>query len=183
MRLRKFRLSTDVLQLGQRERFGHELERDCRVSGPGRQTIQRLADDVGVIEGQLRQAADTEPADLIGIRRRFRLDPVRRNQSVVGNRDHSFAGIPVGFAERVQLLQEDAANAGFLVELALRGCLEALVRLDESAWQRPFAPERFLRAPDQQNGESAASDREDDNVGRDGGMRAFVGVRHAGLFV
>ena len=86
-------------------------------------------------------------------------------------RDDAGARIAARLAEGVQLLEDDAAHAGLLVELAPRGVVERLVDADEAAGQRPAAAVRRIGALDDQGLQHAALDGQQHDV--DGDRRAL----------
>ncbi len=83
-------------------------------------------------------------------------------------------------AEGAELLERDAGDPGLFHQLARGGAVERLVRVDESARERPGALVRRALAFDEEDGEVAGAHREQDAVGGDGGAGELVGERHEG---
>jgi hypothetical protein len=102
-----------------------------------------------VVKGERWEVADGEPFRLGGIRGGG--DGTRFDQREVGDADDALARITLHGAEGVELLQEDLAQAGFLLQLAAGGVIERFLDADEATGQRPLVFEGGQTAPDEQD--------------------------------
>ena len=117
-----------------------------------------------MIEGELRQIVEREPADAHRVGRGADAVIAELGERVVRDGDDALARIAIERAERVELLEVDVGDAGFLLELAARGVVERLVDADEAAGQRPRVLERLQLALDQQHLEVGLVEPEHDAV-------------------
>src|ERR1043165_9341341 len=98
------------LQLCEREPRRQELEADRGVAPLAAQPLVRAADDLVVVERELGQVVEREPADAHRVGRGA--DPVigELGERVVRHRDHALARIAAKPAERVELLEVDVLD-------------------------------------------------------------------------
>ena len=147
----------------------------------GDQALPGHGEDFRVVEGKRGSVVDVEPTHLAGIGGGAWCDAVKPYEGVVGDRDHAFPRVPVRAAEAVQLLEVDVSDAGFFFQFPARAVIQAFVGFHETARQRPAVAKWLPGALDQQNLQRVPANREDDDIGSNGGMRMFVGVRHLSL--
>ncbi len=168
----------DVLELRECEIFRHELECDGRVVEFGCEALVGHLEDLFVVEGQIGEFLQAEPADVLGIRSCFWLEFIGGDQGVIGHGDDPFAWIAVGSAEGIELLEVHACDAGLFLKFSSGTLLQALFHLDEAARQGPLVLMRGERPLNKEYFELVPADREDHDVGGDGGMRISVGKGH-----
>jgi len=90
-----------------------------------------------------------------------------RDEREVGDRHDPAVRIALGVAERVELLEVDAAHARLGGQQTARGALERLVGLHPAARQRPAPGEHAAPDAHEQRLQRAVEDREHRHVDRD----------------
>src|SRR5262249_28391666 len=97
---------------------------------------------------------------------RDRRRPIGRDERVVGDRHHPAARIAARITKRVELLQIDVRDPGFLAQLAQRRVIERFAVEHETAGNRPTARVRRNAALDEQHVQAALANGEDHDVDR-----------------
>ena len=100
-------------------------------------------EDLFVIEGQRRNVAQAEPRGIPYVGGGSDAMVAQFDQSVIGNRNDTFTGVPFDLAEGVELLQVDLPNAGLLFELAARCLFERFLDVNEATRKGPGMSERL----------------------------------------
>jgi hypothetical protein len=139
----------------------------------------RARHDLVVIERELGEIVEREPADAHRVGRRA--DPViaELGERVVRHGDDALARIAAERAERVELLEVHVLDPGLLLELALRGLVDRLAEPHEPAGQRPRVLERRQLALDQQHLQIGLVEAEHHAVHRQRRAGILVRVAHA----
>jgi hypothetical protein len=131
----------EPLQLGQREPRRQQLEADRRVAGLAAQPLVRARDDVVVIERQLGQIVEREPADAHRIGRRA--DPViaELGKRVVRHGDDALARIAAEPNDR-------HPDANIAYRVATGGRDDPCVRRNHPGRDPSASPMAYDRAPE-----------------------------------
>ena len=104
-----------------------------------------------VVEGQGRQAVQREPTGRSGVVPPLHVGLLADEDRHVHHRDRVAPRIPVRSAEGAVLAEGEAAEAGFLGDLAVDGVVDVLAVVDEPSGQGLAAAERVPAAFHQQD--------------------------------
>ena len=107
-------------------------------------SLPRHVEDPLIVQGQDRQVTHAEPVRFPGCAFR-QLHSVVIDQREVDHRHRPAQCLIIQIPERVELLQEHIRDAGFVRQLAGRGVVERLIRLECAAWDRPLPLVRSRR--------------------------------------
>ncbi len=102
-----------------------------------------------MVKGQDGQLGQSEPARRPGVAGSPNPGTVWGEECGVGHRDDPFPGIPVRRTKGVELLQINALDSRFLLQLPARRRVQGLVDLHKAAGQGPGPPIGILGPLDQ----------------------------------
>src|SRR5262249_36242112 len=126
-------LFVKALELRKRELRRKQLEANRLVANLAFETAQRRLQDAIVIERERWRVPDREPRRLARIGGGPHAMIAELGQRVIGDRNDATARITVDLAERIQLLEEDPLEAGFLSQLAASGVVDGFIDVHETA--------------------------------------------------
>ena len=172
----------EALQLGEGEFAGKEFESDGGVAEFGANAFLGGGEDFGVVEGEVGEVIEGKPSGLVGVGGGGGRVFAEVDEGVVRDGDDVLAGVALGLAEAVKLLEVDLFEAGFFFEFASGAGFEVFADAHEAAGESPLALEGGEASLDEEDFEIILVEPEDHAVGGEGGAGVFVGV-HAPTLV
>ena len=135
-----------------------------------------------MIEGQFGHLVDGEPAGFGCVVGALHPGVFQGGEAVEGDADGACPGVAVDGAEGRELLQFDAGEPRFLLQLPDHGLFQGLFHVDKASGEGPLTLIRRIFATDQQRLPPAFPFPEDDGVDGDAGAGVVVAVVQGSKF-
>ena len=168
----------EVLELGEGEFFGKELEADGLVADFSAEAFFGELEDVGVIEGERGKIIEGEPGGISGVGRGggWVLDEV--DECEVGDGDDMLAGVAIWGADGGELFEEDVFQSSLFLKFAASAGIDVFTDVNEASGEGPLVFKGLDGSLDEEDFEVVFIEPEDDAIGSEGWSGVVIGEAH-----